>query len=145
MKFNQPTNHIYKYISSWHAISTDIPDPLSPPFSIVHCFRLVFRSTSRIGIELLYVGLSWWRGPQEYITNELVPTFLAKSRMSGSSNLDNYKWLVVGDRTVAALWGAASRAYSILLAGILCSCMHLYIYIYIRFIYLMPWKCCILI
>ena len=43
--------------------------------------------------ELLYVGSRWssclcssmWRGPQEYITYELVPTSPAVSRMSGSS------------------------------------------------------------
>ena len=39
--------------SSSHAISTDIPDPLSPPLPIVHRFRQVFRATSRIGTELL--------------------------------------------------------------------------------------------
>ena len=38
------------------AISTDIPDPLSPPFPIVHYFQQVFKATSRIGTELLYVG-----------------------------------------------------------------------------------------
>ena len=27
----------------------DIPDPLSPPLPIVHCFQQVFRATSRIG------------------------------------------------------------------------------------------------
>ena len=71
--------------SSWCcAISMDIPDPLSPPFPIVHCFRQIFRATSRIGKELMYVGWCWsscicssmcW-GPQEYITYELDPTFL---------------------------------------------------------------------
>ena len=76
----------------------DIPGPLSLPLPIVHCFRQVFGATSRIGTELLYVGLgqsscfcsSTWRGPQEYITYELVPTSPAVSRMSGSSNLDNF-------------------------------------------------------
>ena len=62
-----------------HAISMDISDSLAPPtFSIVHCFRQVFRATSRIGEELLYIGSSWssclcpsmWRGLQEYITFE---------------------------------------------------------------------------
>ena len=68
--------------SSCRVISTDISDPFSPPFSIVHCFRQVFRATSRIGTELLYVGSSWssflcssmWRGPQEYVTYEFVLT-----------------------------------------------------------------------
>ena len=56
--------------SSCHAISTNIPDPFLPSFSIVHCFQLVFRATSRIGTELSYVGSIWsfclsssmWRG-----------------------------------------------------------------------------------
>ena len=34
--------------SSCRAGSTDIPDPLSPLFHIVHCPRQVFRTTSRI-------------------------------------------------------------------------------------------------
>ena len=34
--------------SSCHAASTDIPDPLSPLLSIVHCLWQVFRATSRI-------------------------------------------------------------------------------------------------
>ena len=41
------------------AISTDIPDPLSPPLPVVPCFRQVFRDTSCIYTELLYVGSSW--------------------------------------------------------------------------------------
>ena len=83
--------------SSCHAISTDIPKPLSPPLPIVHCFRQVLRATSRIGTELLYVGSSWssclcssmWRGPQEYITYEM-------SRMSGSYNFCSFRdgWLM---------------------------------------------------
>ena len=35
-------------ISSCHATSTDIPDPLSPLFPIVHRLWPVFRATSRI-------------------------------------------------------------------------------------------------
>ena len=50
------------------------------------------------GTELLYVGLSWMsclcssmlRGPQEYITYELIPTSPAVSYMSGSSNFDSF-------------------------------------------------------
>ena len=75
--------------SSFHAISTDIPDPLSPPLPNVHRFCQVLGATSRISTELLYVGSSWssclctsmWRGPQEYITYELVPTFPAVSHI----------------------------------------------------------------
>ena len=43
-------------------------------------------------------------GPQEYIADELVSTFPAVSRMSGSSNFDSF---VVGSCTAAALLGAA--------------------------------------
>ena len=94
---------IYTYIIIiiiiMHAISTDISDPLSPPLPNVHCFWHVLRATSRIGTELLYVGSSWstclcssmWRGPQEYITYELVPTSPTVSRMSGSSNFDSFR------------------------------------------------------
>ena len=90
--------YIYIYISSRCTASRDIPDPLSPPFHIIHCFRLVFRVTSRIGTELLYVGSrllsclcsSMWRGSQEYSTYELVPTSPAMSPMSCSSNFDSF-------------------------------------------------------
>ena len=76
--------------------SVQISMTLSPPFSIVHCFRPVFRTISRIGTELLYVGSrgssclcsSMWRGPLEYVTYKFVPTSLAVSCMSGSSNFD---------------------------------------------------------
>ena len=53
--------YIYTYISSSSCctISTDISDLFSPPFSIVHCFWQVFRATSHISKELLYVGSSW--------------------------------------------------------------------------------------
>ena len=85
-------------------ISRDIHDPFSPPLPTVYYFRLVLRATSRIGTELLYVRSSWssclstcmWRGPQEYITYELVPTSPAVSRVSGWSNFDSFHdgWLV---------------------------------------------------
>ena len=76
----------------------DIPESLSPPLPIVHCFRQVLRAASHIYTELLYRGLSWllclcsamWRGPQEYITYELVSTSPAVSRMSGSSKFDSF-------------------------------------------------------
>ena len=85
--------------SSYHAISTDIPNPLSPLLLIVHCFRLDLKATPSISAELLYVGSSWssclcssmWRGPLEYITYELAPTSPAVSRMSGSSNFDSFR------------------------------------------------------
>ena len=85
-------------------ICTDIHDLLSLPLPIVHWFRQVFRATSRIGTELLYVGSSWlsclcsfmWRGPQEYITNKLVLTSPVVSRMSGSFNFDIF---VMGGRS----------------------------------------------
>ena len=52
--------HTYRVLFDFnHAISTDIPDPLSPQLPIVPCFRQILRATSRIGTELLYVGLNW--------------------------------------------------------------------------------------
>ena len=86
------------------AVSTDIPDPLSPPLPVVHCFRQVLGATFRIGTVLLYVGFIWssclcssmWRGPQRYIPCEFVAISPAGFRMSASSNLDNFRdgWLV---------------------------------------------------
>ena len=78
---------------------TDIPDTFSPPFSIVHFFRQVFRATYRISTELLYVGSSWssclclsiWRGPLEYMTYEFILTSLAVSRMSGLFHFDSFR------------------------------------------------------
>ena len=49
----------YSSSSSCHAISIDIPDPLSPPLPIVHCYWQVLRATSSIGTELLHVSSSW--------------------------------------------------------------------------------------
>ena len=70
--------YIYIYISSCRTISTDIPDSFYPFFSSVHCFRQVFRATSCIGTELLYVGSSWsscicssmWKGPHVTLFKE---------------------------------------------------------------------------
>ena len=84
--------------SSCRAASMDIPDPLSPLLPIVHRFWQVFRATSLILTQLLYVGSSWsscfclavCRGPQEYITYELVLASPAVSCISGSSNLDSF-------------------------------------------------------
>ena len=45
--------------SSCRAASTDIPDPLSPLLPIIHRLWQVFRATSRILTELLYVCSSW--------------------------------------------------------------------------------------
>ena len=47
------------WFSSCRAASTDIPDPLSPLLPIVHRLWQVFRATSRILTELLYVCSSW--------------------------------------------------------------------------------------
>ena len=91
-------------LSYYHDINTDIPDLLSPSLPIVYCFWQVFRATSCIGREQLYVGSSWssylcsamWRGPQEYITYDLIPTSPAVSCMLGSFNFDSFRdgWLV---------------------------------------------------
>ena len=45
--------------SSDHATSMDIPDPLSPLLPIIHHLWQVFRTTSHILTELLYVCSSW--------------------------------------------------------------------------------------
>ena len=91
--------YIYKYISSGHATSTDLPGPLSPPFSIVHRSQEVFKARSSIGTELLYIGSSWssclspstWRDPWEYIAYEFILLSMAGFRMSGSSNFDSFR------------------------------------------------------
>ena len=80
-------------------ISKNIPNPFSLLLSIVHGFRQVFRATSCIGTEQLFVGPSWtsclcssvWRGPQEYVSYEYVPTSPAMYRMSGLSNFDSFR------------------------------------------------------
>ena len=97
LQFN--INHLNSSSLSRRTISTDILDPLSPPLSIIHCFRQVLRVTSRIRTEMLYLSSSWspylcssmWRGPQKYIPYEIVPTSPAVYRMSGSSNLDSFR------------------------------------------------------
>ena len=66
---------------------------------IDHRFWQVFKATSCIGTELLYVGSSWssylcssmWRDPQEYIIYKFVLISPAVPRMSGSSNLDSFR------------------------------------------------------
>ena len=63
-----------------------------------------------------------WRGPLEYVTYEFIPSSLAVSRISGSSNLDSFRDGLVSGCTAVALWGAATRTYSIFLAAFLCSC-----------------------
>ena len=90
--------------SSCRAASTDLPDPLSPPVSIVHCSQEVFKALSCIGTDLLYIGSSWWsclcssmwRGQQEYVTYEFVLTSPAMSCMSAASNFYSFRdwWMV---------------------------------------------------
>ena len=85
--------------SSSRAASTDIPDPLSPHLPIIHHLRQVFRVTSCVLTQLLYVSSSWSScfctaicgGLQEYITYELVLASPAVSRVSGSSNLYSFR------------------------------------------------------
>ena len=100
------TNHIYVLwhkgkpsSSSCRAASTDIPDPLSPLLSIIHRLWQVFRTTSRILTQLLYVCssrsscfcLTICGDPQEYVTDEPVLASPAVSCVSGSSNLDSFR------------------------------------------------------
>ena len=106
--------------SSCRTDSTYLPDPLSPPVPIVHCSREVFKPTSFIGTDLLYVDFSWpscfcssmWRGPQEYVTYEFAPTSPSVSCM----------WWVVSGRTAAVLCSAVSRTYLILFTEFLWNC-----------------------
>ena len=89
--------YIYLQSSSYHAVSTDLPGPLSPPVSIVHRSREVFKAPSCIGTEQLYIGSSKlfklcssvWRGPPECIAYEFVLTYPAVSRIS--FNLDSFR------------------------------------------------------
>ena len=68
------------------------------PISIAHRFRKVFKATSWI-LRELFLGFTWspyfcssmWRGPQEYVTYEFVPTSPAVSCVSRSSNLDSFR------------------------------------------------------
>ena len=67
---NAPRIYIYIYIyiythshisssSSCCAASTDLPDPLSPPISIIHGSQEVFKTISCIGTELFDIDSSW--------------------------------------------------------------------------------------
>ena len=51
--------HLYISSSSCRTVSMDLLDPLSPPVSIIHRSREVFKATSCIGTELLYIGSNW--------------------------------------------------------------------------------------
>ena len=101
MQFQTLSNNKFQsYLSSssCRAASTDLPGPLSPPFSIILHSQEVFKAICHISTELLYIGSSWlsslcssmWKGPQEYIPYELVLTSPAVSWMSGSFNLDSF-------------------------------------------------------
>ena len=95
----QPNQIIYISLSTCRAASTDIPDPHSPLLLIIHRLWQVFRATSCILTQLLYVCSRWpscfcsaiCGGPLEYMTYELVPLSPAVSCMSGSSNLDSFR------------------------------------------------------
>ena len=90
--------HIYISSSSCRAVCADIPDRLSPFLPITHRLRQVFRITTRVLTQLLYVSSCWSShtctsmsgGPQEYIAYELVLASPAVSRVSGSSNLYSF-------------------------------------------------------
>ena len=53
-------------------------------------------ATSRIGIELLYIGLPVfarpWEGVYRSTSHELVPTSAAVPCVSGSSNFDSFRY-----------------------------------------------------
>ena len=66
---------------------------------ILSCHPSLSSTASGFYTELLYVYSSWspclcssmWRGPQEYISYELIPNSLAVSCTSGSSNFDSFR------------------------------------------------------
>ena len=99
--FTTPTDWVvynikFKSSSSCRSANMDLLDPLASP---IHRSQEVFKATSCIGTELLYIGSSWssclcssmWRGPLEYVAYEFVPTFPAVSRMFRSSNLNSFR------------------------------------------------------
>ena len=80
---------LYYSIQRYRAASTDFPDPLSQPVSIVHRSQQVIKATSLTAqgyCILLLAGRPTfarpWGGPLEYIAYELVLTSLAVSCMS---------------------------------------------------------------
>ena len=84
--------------SSRRTASTDLPDLLSLPVSIVQSSQVVFQTTSWTGKELLYIGSCWlsklcsfrWKGPLEYNIYESVLSSPSVFCMSGLSNLDSF-------------------------------------------------------
>ena len=107
----------------------DILDPLSPLIPIVHRLWQVFRATSRILTQLLYVCSSW----SSCFCSAICGVHRSTSLMSSSLLLQQFPaWLVrlawivflmeAGGRIVGVLWGVASRTCSILLAVFLCNC-----------------------
>ena len=82
-------HHHHVALSTW----------ISLTLSHLHRFRYVFKATSCMSTELLYIGSYWssclcsplWRGLQEYVMHEFIPTSPAVSRMSGSSNFDSFR------------------------------------------------------
>ena len=107
--------------SSRRAASTDIPDPLSPRLPIIHRLRQVFRVTSSIITELLYVcssrsscfGLAMCGGTHHLRSR---PCFSSSVQHVWFVQPVQFSRQVVGDRTVGALWGVATRTCLILLA-----------------------------
>ena len=97
-RFNKWLLDVIDLSSSCRTASTDLPDPLSPPVSILFRPQEVFQATSCISEEWLYIGSSWtsylcssmWKGPWEHITYEFILTSPPVSHMPGSSNLDSF-------------------------------------------------------
>ena len=97
--------YIYIYIYMYIIMSRCLQGyPWPSIVSIIHCSREVFKATSTIATDLLYIDSNWsscfcssmGRGPQEYVANEFFLTLPAVAYMSGSSNLDCFRdgWLV---------------------------------------------------
>ena len=111
--------------SSCHAISMDIPDSLSPPLPIVHCFWQVFRATSHIGTELLYVRAGFAR-PCKGVCRSTSLTSLSLLLQQCPACLVCLTLIVF---VTSGRWpysccfvGCFSRTCSILLTAFSCSC-----------------------
>ena len=143
--------YIYRYIIYiiMSRYQRGYPDPLSQLSPIVHCFQHVFKTISRIDIELLFAGSSWscclcwfmWRCPQEYITYELVRTSPAVTHMSGSCKFDSSRdqWCVAVQLLLCRVLppGLLQYCSSVVTVKLFLHRLSIYIYIYI---YICMWN-----
>ena len=113
--------------SSCHAASTALPDHLSPPISIVHRSQVVFKATSCIGTELLYIGFSWsscFARLCEEVHRIISHRSSSLLLQQCPACLVRLTWIVfvMGDRWAYSCCFVASRTCLILLAAFLYNC-----------------------